>query len=89
MRDRLVVLEPFIGFGDGLTLGIAEGVAVLVGRNHDSPCLQYRPATFPGPGSSARAAGGNPTSTCNEIGLQLLGGLIELLEQQREIDLAH
>ena len=38
---------------------------------------------------SARAAGGNPTSTSDEGGLQPLGGLIELLEQQREIDLAH
>jgi len=38
---------------------------------------------------SARAAVWNPTSTCDDEGLQLLGGLIELLEQQREIDLAH
>ena len=34
MRDRLVVLEPFIGLGDGLALGIAQGVTVLLGRDH-------------------------------------------------------
>ena len=34
MGDRLVVLEPLVGLGYGLTLGIAQGAAVLVGRNH-------------------------------------------------------
>lgn len=33
MRDRLVVLEPFIGLGDGPALGIAQGVSVLLRRN--------------------------------------------------------
>ena len=28
MRDRLVMLEPFVGFGDGLTLGVAQGVSI-------------------------------------------------------------
>src|ERR1035438_3115294 len=36
MWDRLVVLEPFIGLGDGLAFGIAEGIAILVWRNHRS-----------------------------------------------------
>ncbi len=34
MRDRLVVLEPFISLGDGLALGIAQGVSILLGRDH-------------------------------------------------------
>jgi hypothetical protein len=34
MRDRLIALEPFIGFGDGLALGVAEGVAVFLGGDH-------------------------------------------------------
>src|ERR1035437_3179548 len=34
MRDRLVVLEPFIGLGDGLALSMAQGVSILV-VDHD------------------------------------------------------
>ena len=34
MRDRLVVLEPFIGFGDSLALGIAQSVSIFLGRDH-------------------------------------------------------
>jgi hypothetical protein len=34
MRDRLVVLEPFIGLGDGLPLGVAQGVSIFLGRDH-------------------------------------------------------
>lgn len=30
----MVVLEPFIGLGDGLSLGITQGVAVVFRRNH-------------------------------------------------------
>src|ERR1017187_3378705 len=29
MRDRLVVLEPFIGLGNGFAFGIAQGVSIL------------------------------------------------------------
>src|SRR5450432_2852468 len=34
VRNWLVVLEPFIGFSDGLALGMAQGVAILIGRDH-------------------------------------------------------
>jgi len=29
MRDRLIVVEPLIGFGDGFALGTAQGVSIL------------------------------------------------------------
>src|ERR1039458_2888341 len=41
MPNWLVVLEPFIGFGDGLTLGIGQGVAVLVWRNYGLEEMNY------------------------------------------------
>jgi hypothetical protein len=34
MRDRLIVFEPLIGFGDGFALGTAQGVSILLGRDH-------------------------------------------------------
>jgi hypothetical protein len=41
MRDRLVVPEPFVGLGNGLPLGIAEGVAVIVGRDQGFEQMNY------------------------------------------------
>lgn len=34
MRNRLVMLEPLIGLGDGLPLGIAQGLSIFLGRDH-------------------------------------------------------
>src|ERR1700677_1973878 len=34
MRDRLVVLEPLIGLGDGLALRIAQSISILIGSHH-------------------------------------------------------
>jgi hypothetical protein len=42
MRDRLVVLEPFIGRGDGLALGMAQGVIVFGRRDHGFEEMNHR-----------------------------------------------
>jgi hypothetical protein len=34
MRDWRVVLEPLVGFGDGLAFRVVEGVSVVLGRHH-------------------------------------------------------
>ena len=34
MRDWLVVLEPFIGLADRFALGTAQGVSILLRRDH-------------------------------------------------------
>lgn len=34
LRDRLVVLEPFVGLSDGFAFGIAQSVPILAGRDH-------------------------------------------------------
>lgn len=34
MRDRLAMLKPFAGLGDGFAFGIAQGVPVVFRRDH-------------------------------------------------------
>jgi len=34
VRNWLVVLEPFIGLADRFALGTAQGVSILLGRDH-------------------------------------------------------
>jgi hypothetical protein len=34
MRDRLIVFEPLIGLADRFALGTAQGVSILLGRDH-------------------------------------------------------
>jgi hypothetical protein len=39
MGDRLVVLEPFIGLGDGLALGVAQRVSIIARRDDGSAAI--------------------------------------------------
>ena len=38
VRDRLIMLEPFVGLGDGFAFGLAEGVSVL---RIDGHCVTF------------------------------------------------
>ena len=42
MRDGAVVLEPFVGLGDGLAFRIAQGVAILVGGHYGFQQMNHR-----------------------------------------------
>jgi len=42
MLDRLIVLEPLVGLGYGLALGITQGVSIFFRRDHGLEQMNHR-----------------------------------------------